>query len=81
MKVRARCLILETMRWSSLRPSMSMVWSALASLCTGDPSLLLAGDLEPPPNTVIHIACFITLCKAFMGIDPYCKFWQYFFSA
>jgi hypothetical protein len=23
------------------------------------------------PNAVLHIACFIILCEAFMGIDPH----------
>jgi hypothetical protein len=23
------------------------------------------------PNSLLHIACFITLCKAFLGIDPH----------
>jgi hypothetical protein len=23
------------------------------------------------PNSVLHMACFITLCEAFMGIDPH----------
>lgn len=25
------------------------------------------------PNFVLHMACFITLCEAFMGIDPHRK--------
>jgi hypothetical protein len=23
------------------------------------------------PNSLVHIACFITLCEAFLGIDPH----------
>jgi hypothetical protein len=23
------------------------------------------------PNSLLHIACFITLCEAFLGIDPH----------
>jgi hypothetical protein len=23
------------------------------------------------PNSILHIACFITLCESFLGIDPY----------
>jgi hypothetical protein len=33
------------------------------------------------PNTILHIVCFIMLCEAFMGIDPYWKLWQYLLSA
>jgi hypothetical protein len=31
-------------------------------------------------NIILHITCFIMLCEAFMGIDPYWKLWQYFFT-
>ena len=27
------------------------------------------------PNTILHIACFITLCEVFMGIDPHKRLW------
>jgi hypothetical protein len=27
------------------------------------------------PNTILHIACFITLCECFLGIDPYWALW------
>lgn len=33
------------------------------------------------PNSILHIVCFITLCEAFLGIDPYYKLWQYLFNA
>jgi hypothetical protein len=23
------------------------------------------------PNSILHIACFITLCEAFLGVDPH----------
>jgi hypothetical protein len=32
------------------------------------------------PNSILYMACFITLCAAFLGIDPHRKLWQYFFS-
>jgi hypothetical protein len=28
---------------------------------------------------LLHIACFITLCEAFLGIDPYWILWKYLF--
>jgi hypothetical protein len=31
------------------------------------------------PNSLLHIACFITLCEAFLGIDPHWVFWKYLF--
>jgi hypothetical protein len=52
-----------------------------SSVRVGAPPLLLAGDLEPPTQRVLQIACFIMLCEAFMGIDPHRRMWQYFFSA
>jgi hypothetical protein len=32
------------------------------------------------PNVVLHIACFIMLCEAFMGIKLHWGLWQYLFS-
>jgi hypothetical protein len=31
------------------------------------------------PNSLLHIACFITLCEAFLGINPHRGFWKYLF--
>jgi hypothetical protein len=31
------------------------------------------------PNSFLHIACFITLCEAFLGIDPHWILWKYLF--
>ena len=31
------------------------------------------------PNAVLHMACFITLCEAFLGIAPHFKLWCYLF--
>jgi hypothetical protein len=31
------------------------------------------------PNSILHIACFITLCESFMGIEPYFLLWKYLF--
>jgi hypothetical protein len=28
------------------------------------------------PNTILHIACFITLCECFLGIEPYWALWR-----
>jgi hypothetical protein len=27
------------------------------------------------PNTILHIACFITLCECFLGIEPHWALW------
>src|SRR3954464_12188521 len=32
------------------------------------------------PNGILHIACFITLCEAFLGIYPHCGLWRRLFS-
>ena len=32
------------------------------------------------PNGILHIACFITLCEAFMGIYPHWGLWRRLFS-
>jgi hypothetical protein len=31
------------------------------------------------PNSLLHIACFVTLCEAFLGIDPHWILWNYLF--
>jgi hypothetical protein len=31
------------------------------------------------PNSLPHIACFITLCEAFLGVDPHWVLWKYIF--
>jgi hypothetical protein len=32
------------------------------------------------PNSILHIACFITLCESFLGIDPYFLLWRALFQ-
>jgi hypothetical protein len=31
------------------------------------------------PNTILHIACFITLCECFLGIEPHWELWRRIF--
>jgi hypothetical protein len=31
------------------------------------------------PNTILHIACFITLCECFLGIEPHWALWRWIF--
>jgi hypothetical protein len=31
------------------------------------------------PNSIFHIACFITLCESFLGIDPHWILWKFLF--
>jgi hypothetical protein len=31
------------------------------------------------PNSILHIACFITLCEAFLGINPHWGLWKSLF--
>jgi hypothetical protein len=31
------------------------------------------------PNSILHIACFITLCEAFLGVDPHWELCKYLF--
>lgn len=32
------------------------------------------------PNSVLHIVCFITLCEAYLGMEPHWKMWRHMFS-
>jgi hypothetical protein len=32
------------------------------------------------PNTILHIACFITLCECFLGIEPHWALWRRIFA-
>jgi hypothetical protein len=31
------------------------------------------------PNSVLHIACFITLCECFLGVEPHWALWRRIF--
>jgi hypothetical protein len=31
------------------------------------------------PNSIIHIACFITFCESFLGIEPHFLLWKFLF--
>jgi hypothetical protein len=31
------------------------------------------------PNLILHIACFITLCESFLGINPHWVLWKFLF--
>jgi hypothetical protein len=31
------------------------------------------------PNLILHIACFVTLCECFLGIDPHWVLWKFLF--
>jgi hypothetical protein len=31
------------------------------------------------PNSILHIACFITVCESFLGIEPHFLLWKYLF--
>jgi hypothetical protein len=31
------------------------------------------------PNSILHIACFITLCESFLGIEPHWMLWKFLF--
>jgi hypothetical protein len=33
------------------------------------------------PSGILHMAAFVTLCEAYMGIEPHFDLWNYFFSA
>lgn len=32
------------------------------------------------PNSILHIACFITLCECFLFIEPHFGFWRKYFQ-
>jgi hypothetical protein len=31
------------------------------------------------PSGILHMAAFVTLCEAYMGIEPHLNLWNYFF--
>jgi hypothetical protein len=31
------------------------------------------------PNSILHIACFITLCESFLGVEPHWVLWKFLF--
>jgi hypothetical protein len=32
------------------------------------------------PNSILHIACFVTLCESFLGIEPHWILWKFLFG-
>jgi hypothetical protein len=30
-------------------------------------------------NSILHIACFVTLCKSFLGVEPHWTLWKFLF--
>jgi hypothetical protein len=47
-------------------------------------SLLQFYDMELhhlTPSGILHMAAFVTLCEAYMGIEPHFDLWNYFFHA
>jgi hypothetical protein len=47
-------------------------------------SLLLFYGLELhhlTPSGILHMAAFMALCKAYIGIEPHFNQWNYFFHA
>jgi hypothetical protein len=33
------------------------------------------------PSGILHMVAFVTLCEAYMGIEPHFNLWNYFFRA
>jgi hypothetical protein len=33
------------------------------------------------PNSILHIACFVTLCESFLGIEPHWILWKFLFRS
>jgi hypothetical protein len=33
------------------------------------------------PSGILHMAAFVALCEAYMGIEPHFNLWNYFFRA
>jgi hypothetical protein len=31
------------------------------------------------PNSILHIACFVTLCESFLGVEPHFRLWRSIF--
>lgn len=42
--------------------------------------LLWVGAPESLPENILHIACFIMLCEAYLGIEPHWKMWKHLFN-
>jgi hypothetical protein len=53
----------------------SLCWRNLVSLCC---DYFFRSSLLPIAF-VTHIACFITLCESFLGIDPHWVLWKFLF--
>jgi hypothetical protein len=54
-------------------PSHQFLWSLLPSYSLHLHNLT--------PSGFLHMAAFVTLCEAFIEIEPHSKLWSYFFWA
>jgi hypothetical protein len=53
-------------------------WHVQHSMSEGSAAVLLLGTTPPDPLKVLHIVAFVTLCEAYMGIEPHIDLWNYF---
>jgi hypothetical protein len=42
-------------------------------------AVLRPGATSLDPSGILHMVTFVTLCKAYMGIEPHFDLWNYFF--
>jgi hypothetical protein len=59
-----------------LRAGIRCVVAPIPSLIVG---ALSSGAAQSDPSGILHIASFMTLCVAYMRIDPHFDLWNYFF--
>ena len=58
----------------------SRICSSTAPFCSWLVVLLSSQLHDLTPNGILHIACFITLCEAFLGIYHHWGLWRRLFS-
>jgi hypothetical protein len=86
----ATCFVLVDPASPALAGGYVMVCAAFFERGFGIPShqflcsLLRSYGLELHPFTpsgILHMAAFVTLCKAYIGIEPQFNLWSYFLQA
>lgn len=70
----------EMARWSCSPPMSVASGSPYTPSCEGCSSTTGWRSKNIHPNSILHIACFIVLCEAYLSMEPHWKLWRHMFS-
>jgi hypothetical protein len=57
------------------------IWCAIKLISLLFAAVLRLGIASLSPLGILHMAALVTLCEAYIRIEPYFNLWNYFFRA